>query len=302
MISYALWQRRFAGSPKVIGTPLTLESRTYTVAGVMPRDFKPTYLSPGSGAETEVWTPLIFTAEQLEGQGGTGWNLRVIGHIKSGITFDHARSELAVIGAGFVDRFPKTYRGPGGEDGGWSTTLFPLEGEIVGSIRQPLLILFAAVGFLMLIACANVANLMLARGSGRRREMAIRLSMGAARSRIVRQLLTESMLLALAGVGLGMLFVWIGKRVLIGLGPSDIPRLSEIVIDLRVLAFALAAGLVASVIFGLAPAIEACKVDLLESHETGAPKREDAMGSAALTDCVRSCPGAGPANRRWANT
>jgi predicted permease len=278
LISYGLWQRCFAGSPKVIGTTLTLNSSPYIVVGVMPRDFKPAYLSPGPGAETDdVWTPLIFTAEEMEGQGGAGWNLRVIGHIKAEITFDRARSELAAIGAGFVDRFPKTYRGPGGEDGGWSTTLFPLEEEIVGSIRQPLLILFAAVGFLMLIACANVANLMLARGSGGRREMAIRLAMGARRSRIVRQLLIESMILALAGVGLGMLFVWIGKKVLIGLGPTDIPRLGEIGIDLRVLAFALGVGMAASIIFGLAPAIEACKVDLLESMRQG-PKEEGRSG------------------------
>jgi putative ABC transport system permease protein len=269
MISDALWQRRFAGNPNAVGSSLTLDSRPYIVVGVMPRDFKPGYLDPGFGtssaAATDVWIPLMFTAEQMQGQGGGGWGLRVIGRMKPGITFDQTKSELAAIGAGFVDRFPKTYRGPGGEDGGWSTTVFPLQEEIVGSVREPLLILFAAVGFLMLIACANIANLMLARGYGRRREMAIRLAVGAGRSRIVGQLLTESLIVAFAGMGLGMLVVWMGKRARIALGPSGIPRLTETGIDLRVFAFALALGLVASVIFGLAPAIEACRVDLLES-------------------------------------
>jgi putative ABC transport system permease protein len=262
IISYGLWERRFGRDPNLIGQELALDGVSHIVVGIAPFGF-----NFPQGAE--IWAPLAADLAR-EDRGNKG--LAVIGRLKPGVTLQQARAELTTIAQRLEQQFPATNRD-------WSVRLETLYDSIITKeTRTALLILLGTVGFLLLIACANVANLTLARATGRASEMAIRAALGASRWQISRQLLTESLLLALAGGGAGVLLALWGVDLLRPAIPENAPRLDEIGIDGWVLSFTLAVSLLTGVLFGLAPALQAARVDLQESLKDGG--RTSATGGA----------------------
>ena len=254
VLSYPLWQRRFAGDPKMIGRSMTLDGEKYTVIGVMPRRFK-FALFWVRGAE--LWAPLAL--ESRAGNRG-GKSLRIFARLKPGITMEQARAEMATITAHLETQYPGTNR---------NVTVLPLKEKVVGEVRPALLVLLGAVGFVLLIACANVAHMLLARAAVRHREIAVRTALGAGRSRMVRQLLTESLMLAIVGGGAGLLFAFWGVCVLVALSPSSLPRLETIGLDGRVVTFMLCVSVLTGVVFGILPATKASTVNLHDSLKEG---------------------------------
>ncbi|MGH9882759.1 MAG: ABC transporter permease, partial [Pyrinomonadaceae bacterium] len=260
VLSYGFWQRRFAGDSRVVNQTVTLDDRSYTVIGVMPADFQFPHSSLPSSEPAEVWVPVTQTTEQIVQRRGP-YFLNVLARLKSGITVVQAQTEMSALAQRF-EQEQRGYRGPNGEDGGWRITVVPLLEEIVGGSRRALLMLFGAVGLVLLIACANVANLLLVRAAKRRKELAIRAALGASQWRVVRQLLVEGLLLTLLGGSVGLLLARWGVELLTALSPADLPRAHEINIDGRVLAFAALTPIVTGILFGLVPALQASKLNL----------------------------------------
>jgi putative ABC transport system permease protein len=251
VISDSLWQRRFGADPTLIGRNIELSGERVTVIGVMPAHFR-------FPSAAEIWRPLVFTPAQLDNNNRGSHFLRVVGRLKSGVTVEQAQADMETIYDRLRQQYPRALTN-------WRPHVAALHEDTVGNVRQPLLILLGAVGFVLLIACSNIANLTLARAVARRREIAIRAALGAGRARLLRQLLTESLLLALLGGGVGLLLgSWLVES-LIYLSPGNIPRLDEISLDRRVLAFNLLLSLGSGLIFGLAPALQASKIDLSEA-------------------------------------
>ena len=277
VLSDSFWQRRFAGDRNVINQTITLDNENYTVLGVMPATFQfphPSFTSFAGGEPADVWLPLNYTRDQVTNRRGP-YFLRVLGRLAPGVTLDQARSHMNGLGQRF-ERELRGYRGPNGEDGGWHITVTPLQEEIVGSSRRALLVLLFAVGLLLLIACANVANLLLMRSAKRHKELAIRAALGASRWKIVRQLLIEGLVLATLAAALGLVFVNWGVELLAALGPSILPRAQEVNIDGRVFGFMFAAVALVSIGFSLIAARPAAKLDLQESlkstRQSGGPR------------------------------
>ena len=255
VISYALWQRRFGGDPALIGKGLAINGKDYSIVGILPASFS--FYSP-----TDLFVPIGTQDDPVLLARDTHPGLRVIGRLRPGVTLDQARAEMHSIALGLEKQYPSS-------NTGYDVALSTMLDDLVWYIKPALFVLLVAVGFVLLIACANVANLLLARSSARHKEMAIRMAMGASRSRIIRQLLTESLLLAMAGGVLGLLLAMWGTDALIAAIPDTLPRAEEIGIDNRVLAFTLAVSLVTGIIFGLMPALSASKPDLNESLKEG---------------------------------
>lgn len=256
IISNHLWKSHFGGDPEIAGRALTLNNQDYVVIGVMPAGF-----ALPLNESSEIWTPLVFTPEELTLR--NSHYLKVLGRLKPEISMDQASGEMASIAAQLEKDYPKSNEGTG-------AAVFSLHAEIVGDVRKPLLIFLGAVAFILLIACANVANLMLARASARQREIAVRVALGASRWRLVRQMLIESVLLGLAGGAAGLLLALWGIEFLSAAAQhTNVPRAGSIGLDGRVLLFTFAASIVTGLIFGLAPALQASKPDLNDALKEG---------------------------------
>ncbi len=258
VLGYGLWQRRFGGRSDLLGQSIRLSDESYTVVGVMPSDFQ----FPN---RCEMWVPLAMDLRNWQQRGGH--YLLSVGRLRNGVSLQAAQTDLNGIAARAEQQFPNS-------NSGWDTTMTSLQESVVGNVRPAILTLTAAVGFVLLIACVNLANLLLSRGAVRRREMGIRSSLGAGRGRLVGQLLSESVLLAVIGAAAGLLLAWAGTRLLTNLSPNILPRSKEIGLDLRVLGFTGAIAILTGLLFGLAPAIQMARTDL------NAALREGGRGNA----------------------
>lgn len=247
LLSHQLWQRRFGSDPAIVNQTIPLEGQRYTVIGVMPAGFQ--FID----RQSEFWTLIAFTAQDAQNHGGHSLS-RVIGQLKPGVTLEQARSEMSTIAGRLAAQHAVNQ--------GWDVKIMPLLEFTVRQIKPALLVLLAAVACVLLIACANVANLLLVRAAGRQKELAIRTALGAGRARIMRQLLTESVLLALVGGVLGVLLAKWGTDLLLTLAPQDLPRLQNVSLDGRALGFTAALTLLTGVFFGLVPAWQAAQPNL----------------------------------------
>lgn len=248
ILSYGLWQRRFGGNPGVIGRTLKLSAVDHIVVGVMPNGFR--FLSP----RVQLWVPIAFNpAFELNNRGQHSYE--VVARLRSGVQIEKAQAEMAAIALRLGQQFPDSNRG-------WGVELQPLQERGLGPIRPTLLILLGAVSLVLLIACANVANLLLARGAARRKEFALRMALGASWPRLIRHFLAESIALGLCGGLAGVLLAYWSLPILVSLAPRNLPRLEEVSIDKSVLTFTLAISGLTGVLFGLAPALHASRLDL----------------------------------------
>jgi putative ABC transport system permease protein len=272
VLSDQLWKREFGGDRRILGQSVVLNGRSYSIVGVMP----PRFSFPLARA-TELYLPMELTKEETEDRGMHGWY--AFGRLKPGSSPQKAQADLDVLGPRIASRLP--------EHSGQTLRAVPLLDDLVGSVKPILQALLGAVIIVLLIACANVASMLLARGAARQRELAIRAALGSGRMRIARQLLTESVLLGVVGGGLGVLFAAWGVDGLVALAPRTIPRLDEVRLDGTVLLFALALSLASGVIAGLVPAIQASRPDVVEALKSGAAaitSRSRARGALVVAE------------------
>ncbi|HXF41285.1 MAG TPA: ABC transporter permease [Blastocatellia bacterium] len=255
IISHRLWQRQFAADPEVLSRTIKLNDKVYTIVGVMP----PKFAYPET--DTDIWIPMAFDADDRQAYGAH--YLSVLGRLNPGATIEQARADMSGIAESLAEQHPDMKRG-------WTVNVVSMLDYAVSDTRPALLVLLGAVAFVLLIACANVANLMLARGAGRQKEIAIRTALGSSRWRIARQLLTESVLLAVVGGAAGLLLAVWGVAALLAVAPKDLPRLNDVSIDTRVLLFTIGITLLTGLVFGLIPALQTSKPDLNKAlKETG---------------------------------
>ncbi|PYR56993.1 MAG: hypothetical protein DMF91_20560, partial [Acidobacteria bacterium] len=257
VLSDALWKNRFASDPSVLGQTVSLDGAPYTIIGVMPPRFR---FAPFWATKAQLWAPLALDARKADRLAAS---MRVFARLRPDVTIDRARFEMAATGARIEKAFPGTSP---------SVTVVPLQDRVVGDVRAALIILMAAVGLVL--------------GASRAREIAVRTALGASRGRVVRQLFTESLLLSMAGGAIGLLLAERGTRLLIALGPSELPHLDTIAIDARVVAFMTAVTIVAGVAFGAAPAVNASRLDVNESLKEGSRSASDTMRRSRLRSAL----------------
>jgi putative ABC transport system permease protein len=261
LLSHGLWQRRFGADRNMVGKTITLDDTPYTVVGIMSPKFQFPITAEGGALPVDFWLPLPMSPKRVADR-NTNY-LSLIGRVKHGVTLQKAQTEMTLIAKQMEKEYPATNTDNG-------IVLVPLYEQIVSKSRTMLFILFGTVVVVLLIACANAANLLLARAATRRKEIAIRTALGVGRARMVRQLLTESTLLAVVSGALGLFIGYVGTRLLIVLSPGDIPRLKETALDLPVLGFTFAISILTGLFFGLVPALQLARTDLNESlNESG---------------------------------
>ncbi|MBO0798392.1 MAG: ABC transporter permease, partial [Blastocatellia bacterium] len=253
LLGYGVWQQRFGGDPNIVGQRVKLDGSQYTVVGIMPAGFQ-----YPRGAE--IWTPLALNNNQVKMREARFLN--VIARRRPSASPAQVRGEMESIAGSLAQEYPATNRN-------WSVNIVPLHEDEVGRVRPTILLLMTAVGMVLLIACANVSSLLIARGAARRLEITIRSALGASRWRIIRQLLTESILLAGLGGGFGLLLALWGKDGLLALSPAEIPRMQTVTVDPQVLLFSSSVTLLAGLIFGILPAFQAAKINPQESLKQG---------------------------------
>jgi putative ABC transport system permease protein len=259
IISHGLWQRRFGGDPNIVGRSVNINAQDLMVVGIMPPDFN-------FPQQTDVWTTFGFTPQQFTmAQRGSRF-LNVIGRLKPGVTLEQAQSEMDAVAAHVAEQNPQNYSP---QKSGWAVSVVPLLDVFVGDIRPALFILLGAVCFVLLIGCANVTNLLMARGAARQRELAIRTALGASRRRVIRQLLTESLLLSLTGGVAGLLLAIWGVDLLTRWMPANVPRIRDVGVDGRVLLFTFLVSVLTGLLFGLLPALQSSRTDLNETLKEG---------------------------------
>jgi putative ABC transport system permease protein len=271
VISDSFWRNRFAADPRVLGRTLRINDEIYTVIGVVP-DAIPFWMSHLAGKSAQIWTPMTpypdFFDESTRGTRGTD----NIARLKRGVTLEQAQTDLELVARQLAAQYPV--------DGGVGVRVGRLADERTGSVRTSLLLLFGAVGMILLIACANVANLIVVRNTSRRREFAVRAALGGARADIVRQPLIESALLAGVGGFLGVLLAVAGQQLIAAVRPDRLPQLASVAIDAKVLLFTLALSMLVTVLFGLSPALTAARIDVVEALKEGS--RSSTSGRARV--------------------
>jgi predicted permease len=278
LISAGFWQRKFGGSRDVLGKSLNLDGKTYSIVGVTPANFD---VFQRSLRAVDIYIPLGQWSDPLLPQRTAGLGLHGIGRLKPGVTLDQATADMASVTSNLAETYPDADKGVG-------ATLIPFRKDMLGDVQPVLLVLLGAVGFVLLNACVNVANLFLARSTARKREFAIRAALGAGQGRLIRQLLTESVLLALAGGVLGIVLAQWATRAAMGVLPAQLPRAAEIHVDAHVLLFTVAISLLAGILFGLAPALKTAQPrlheTLKESGRGGSGMRHRAQGIFVIAE------------------
>ena len=257
VLSYQLWRRRFGSDPGIVGQKINLNGDSYTVAGVMPQNFR---FAPFWATDVELWVPLVFDRRSND---RSGRSLRIFARLRPGVSIEQAQAENDVICRRLQQQYPAT-------DTNMTARVVPLKEKVVANIRPTLLVLIGTVGFVLLIACSNLANLMLVRANGKRKETAVRLALGSSRGRLIRGELIESILLSITGAVVGVLLARWGMSALIASLPAgSLPRLEEVRIDTAVLLFSAAIAIVSGLLCGLVPAIRASRTDVQEALKSG---------------------------------
>ncbi len=253
ILGQAFWERHFGGSTSVIGQKIQLDAQPYTVVGIMAGDFD----FPPSG-NIDIWTPLTFDPNDMHGRSRKARALNVIGRLTDSTTEEQAQREFTVIAARLGSSYPDS-------NAGWGARVMAVQEQLVTTVRPALMLIMGAVGFLLLIVCANVANLMLARLSARRTEIAVRAALGAGRAQLIRQVLAESLVLSAVGGVLGLLVAWAGVRFVHALPQGSLPRMQDVRLDAGVLLFAAVTSIIVAIVFALVPALQASRAGLRDT-------------------------------------